>query len=90
MGTDGSTGNFIMHLTKHHITRDADFSQINENTQHIDMNNPVRKNQLDKKFVGIVVKDNEPLSIRNDKGFQEFVRELDPFYKFPSNKKIKE
>ena len=52
MGTDGSTGNFITYLTKHCIMRDADFSQINENTQHINMNNPVRKNQLDKKFVG--------------------------------------
>ena len=36
------------------------------------------------------MKDNQPLSIRDDEGFQEFVRELDPFYKFPSDKKIKE
>ena len=31
MGTDGSTGNFIQHLAKHHITRDTDLSQNSYN-----------------------------------------------------------
>jgi hypothetical protein len=41
-------------------------------------------------FVGIIVKDNQPLSIRNDEGFREFVEELDPFYELPSDKKVKD
>ena len=49
-----------------------------------------KKGQLDKKFVGIIVKDDQPLSICNDEGFREFVKELDPFYELPSDKKIKE
>ena len=88
MGTDGSTGNFIQHLAKHRVTRDADLSQYNhKETQNCDLN---KKNRLDKKFVGIIVKDDQPLSIRNDEGFREFVKELDPFYELPSDKKIKE
>ena len=54
------------------------------------MNNPVRKNRLDKRFVRIVVKDNQPLSIRDDEGFREFVEDLDPYYELPSDKKVKE
>src|SRR5438128_718982 len=54
------------------------------------INNPVRKNRLDKKFVGIIVKDNQPLSINNDEGFREFVEELDQTYDLPSDKKVKE
>jgi len=45
---------------------------------------------LDKKFVRIIIKDNQPLSIRNDKRFHEFVKELDPFYELSSDKKVKE
>jgi hypothetical protein len=94
MGSDGSTGNFIHHLVKHNITRDTEVTQNNENTaikskSSSMANNPVRKSRLDKKFVGIVVKDNQPLSIRDDEGFREFVEELDPFYELPSDKKVK-
>jgi hypothetical protein len=93
MGTDGSTGNFIHHLTKHRITRDSELSK--DNAESIDkargmINNPVRKNRLDEKFVGIIVKDNQPLSICDDKGFREFVEEFDPYYELPSDKKVKE
>ncbi|CAB5359578.1 unnamed protein product [Rhizophagus irregularis] len=52
--------------------------------------NPVKKDRLDKKYVGIIIKDNQPLSIRDDEGFQEFVEELNPFYELPSDKKVKE
>ena len=93
MGTDGSTGNFIHHLTKHRITRDSELSK--DNAESIDkargmIDNPVRKNRLDEKFVGIIVKDNQPLSIRDDEGFREFVEEIDPYYELPSDKKVKE
>jgi len=75
MGTDSNTGNFIHHLSKHNITRETSL-QNNENiinkAQYI-INNPIRKSQLDKKFVGIIIKDNQLLSIQNDEGFQEFV-----------------
>jgi hypothetical protein len=93
MGSDGSTGNFIYHLAKHNITRDTEITE--DNAESIDRarhmaSSSVRKNQLDNKFVGIIVKDNQPLSIRDDEGFREFVEELDPFYELPSDKKIKE
>src|SRR6266498_1129170 len=93
MGTDGSTGNFIHHLAKHRITRDTELSKDNvENIEkaRYSITNPVRKNRLDKKFVGIIVKDNQPLSIRDDEGFREFVEDLDPYYELPSDKKVKE
>ena len=49
--------------------------------------NPQRKLCLDQKFVGILVKDHQPLSIREDKGFLEFIYELDPLYQLPNEKK---
>ena len=85
MGSDGSTGNFIFHLAKHRITRDADLSQIDVNVEKESY--CARKNRLDKKFVGIIIKDDQPLSIRNDEGFCEFVKELDPSYELPGEKK---
>jgi len=89
MGSDGSTGNFIFHLAKHRIMHDADLSQqINENVEK--ESDCARKNRLDKKFVGIIIKDDQPLSIRNDEGFCEFVKELDSSYELPSEKKMRE
>jgi hypothetical protein len=38
----------------------------------------------------MIVKDNQPLSIRDDEGFREFVEELNPFYELPSDKRVKE
>ena len=90
MGSDGSTRNFIYHLTKHRITCDADLSQNNDENIERTQSNSAKKNQLDKKFVGIIIKDDQPLSIRNDEGFHEFVEELDPLYELPSDKKVKE
>lgn len=89
MGSDGSTGNFIYHLSKHRITRGTDLSQNDENAGKTrpDSSN---KNRLDKKFLGIIIKDDQPLSIRNDEGFREFVEELNPCYELPSDKKVKE
>ncbi len=92
IGTNGSTGNFIYHLSKHNITCEM-LLQNNENVINkawYMINNPDRKSQLDKKFVRIIVKDNQPLSIWNDKGFWEFVEELDLFYELPNDKKVKE
>ena len=89
MGSDGSTGNFIYHLAKHRITREADLSQSDESGEKT-QNYSVKKDRLDRKFVGIIIKDEQPLSIRSDEGFREFVKDLDPFYELPSDKKIKE
>ena len=92
MGTDSNTGNFIHHLSKHNITHETSL-QNNENVINkvwYVINNPVKKSQLDKKFVEIIVKDNKPLNIWNNEGFWEFVEELDPFYKLSSDKKVKE
>jgi hypothetical protein len=45
MGSDGSTGNFIQHLAKHRITRDADLSQYNmKETRNYDL---IKKDRLD-------------------------------------------
>ena len=49
-------------------------------------NNLQRKSSLDQKFVGILIKDNQSLSIREDEGFLEFVHELDPSYQLPNEK----
>ena len=90
MGSDGSTGNFIFHLAKHSITRDSDLSQQNNENVEETQNNSAKKNRLDKKFVGIIIKDDQPISIRNDEGFCEFVEELDPLYELPSDKKVRD
>ena len=90
MGSDGSTGNFIFHLAKHRITRDGDLSQQNNENVKETQNNSAKKNWLDKKFVGIIIKDDQPISIRNDEGFCEFVEELDPLYELPSNQKVRD
>ncbi|CAB4474624.1 hypothetical protein RhiirA1_502948 [Rhizophagus irregularis] len=68
MGTDGSTGNFIYHLTKHRITHDTversqDIQNYNGIQYKMANDNPVKKDRLDKKYVGIIIKDNQPLSI---------------------------
>jgi hypothetical protein len=56
MGSDGSTGNFIYHLVKHRITREADLSQSDESGEKT-QNYSVKKDRLDRKFVGIIIKD---------------------------------
>ncbi len=48
-------------------------SQIDTMFRKIISDNPQRKARLDRKFVGILVKDHQPLSIREDKGFLELV-----------------
>ncbi len=98
MGSDNSTGNFIVHLATHRITEESHkrrMSEIQANNQlsqpridEIIRNNPDIKNCQDRKFVGILIKDNRPISIGNDEGFIEFIHELDPNYQIPSDKTI--
>ncbi|GBC31457.2 zinc finger BED domain-containing protein 1-like [Rhizophagus irregularis DAOM 181602=DAOM 197198] len=93
MGSDNSTGNFIVHLSTHRITEESHrrrMSEIRNNNQlsqtridEIIRNNPDIKNSRDRKFVGILIKDNRPISICNDEGFVEFIHELDPNYQIP-------
>ncbi|CAB4403622.1 unnamed protein product [Rhizophagus irregularis] len=94
MGSDNSTGNFIVHLSTHRITEESHrrrMSEIRNNNQlsqtridEIIRNNPDIKNSRDRKFVGILIKDNRPISICNDEGFVEFIHELDPNYQIPN------
>jgi len=97
MGTDSSTGNFILHLaSKHGITEETHKrkkQEIGENKKgsqqtitHMLRSNPATKNRRDQKFIGILVKDQRPISIRNNIGLIEFVHEFDPNYQFPSEK----
>ncbi|CAB4418984.1 unnamed protein product [Rhizophagus irregularis] len=72
MGSDGSTGNFIFHLAKHRVTRDTDLSQNNKENVESPLNDSSKKNRLDNKFIGIIIKDDQPLSIKSDEGFREF------------------
>ncbi|CAB4477275.1 unnamed protein product [Rhizophagus irregularis] len=51
--------------------------------------NPAIKNRCDQKFIGILVKDQRPISIRDNIGFTEFIYEFDPNYQFPSEKRCK-
>ncbi|CAB5380236.1 unnamed protein product [Rhizophagus irregularis] len=78
MGSDNSTGNFIVHLSTHRITEESHRRRMNI------------KNSRDRKFVGILIKDNRPISICNDEGFVEFIHELDPNYQIPSDKTIQQ
>ncbi|CAB5383759.1 unnamed protein product [Rhizophagus irregularis] len=98
MGSDNSTGNFIVHLASHRITEESHkrrMGEIRKNNQlsqtridEIIRNNPDVKNCRDRKFVGILIKDNRPISICNDEGLIEFIREFDSNYQIPSDKII--
>ena len=99
MGSDNFTGNFIAHLATHQITEESHRRKMNEvqNNQvsqpridEIIQNNPNIKNNRDRRFVGILIKDNRPISICNDEGFTEFIHEFDPNYKLPSDKMIQQ
>jgi hypothetical protein len=100
MGSDNSTGNFIVHLATHRITEEGHKRKMNEirnNSQlsqpRIDefiRNNPDIKSFRDRKFIGILVKDNRPISIYSDEGLMEFIHEFDPNYQFPSDKTIQQ
>ena len=104
MGTDSSTGNFIVHFATHRITeeshkRNIDEMQkknlllqphINEMIQAITMNNPDIKNHRDRKFVGILVKNNRPISMCSNEEFAEFIHEFDPNYQIPRDKTIQQ
>ncbi|CAB4490130.1 unnamed protein product [Rhizophagus irregularis] len=71
MSSDNSTGNFIVHLALHRITEESHkrrMSEIRKNNQlsqtridEIIRNNPDVKNCRDRKFVGILIKDNRPI-----------------------------
>ncbi|CAB4412003.1 unnamed protein product [Rhizophagus irregularis] len=96
---DYSTSNYIVHLNiTHGITKEMHDRKMKEQqvTQQpqidtmfckIISDNPQRKARLDQKFIGILVKDHQPFSIREDEGFLEFIYELDPLYQLPSEKK---
>ncbi|CAB4421799.1 unnamed protein product [Rhizophagus irregularis] len=100
MGTDSSTGNFIVHLAcKHGITEETHKRKTQEmgkdkkgnqlTITHMLRTNPAVKNCHDQKFIGILVKDQRPISIRDNIGFTEFIREFDPNYQIPSEKRCK-
>jgi hypothetical protein len=100
MGTDSLTGNFILHLAcKHGITEETHKRKTQEMGKdkkgdqqtiiHMLWTNPAIKNRHDQKFIGILVKDQQPISIRDNIGFTEFIHEFDPNYQFPSEKQCK-
>lgn len=50
----------------------------------------VKRKALNEKLVRLIAKDMRPLSVVQNKGFREFVAELDPLYKLPSTKTLRE
>ena len=104
MGSDSSTGNFILHLATHRITEESHKRNMNEMEKKnqlsqprvdemmraIIINNPEIKNRQDRKFVAILIKDNWPISMCNDEGFAEFIHEFDTNYQIPCNKTIQQ
>lgn len=100
IGSDGSTGNFIAHLSTHRITEEShkrkkhEFKNNNQSSQpsieEVLRSNPDIKQNRDKKFVGMLIKDIQPISMCNDEGFIEFIHELDPYYQLPSKKTIQQ
>ncbi|CAG8649715.1 23222_t:CDS:2 [Cetraspora pellucida] len=51
--------------------------------RHLAMRHGITKNQ---KFVELLIKDQQPISIRNDEGLKDFIAEFNLSYKFPSEK----
>uniref|UniRef100_A0A3B1JDP8 BED-type domain-containing protein n=1 Tax=Astyanax mexicanus TaxID=7994 RepID=A0A3B1JDP8_ASTMX len=49
-----------------------------------------RAEEITRGLAGMIVKDLQPLSIVQDKGFQDFVKTLDPKYRIPSRKSLSE
>uniref|UniRef100_A0A8C8DWR4 HAT C-terminal dimerisation domain-containing protein n=1 Tax=Oryzias sinensis TaxID=183150 RepID=A0A8C8DWR4_9TELE len=47
------------------------------------------KHDLDQALVNLVVKDSQPCSIVEDRGFRDFVKKLDPSYALPSKQALK-
>ncbi|CAG8713878.1 6450_t:CDS:2, partial [Funneliformis caledonium] len=66
------------------------FMGSDSSTDEIIRNNPDIKNRQNRKFVRILIKDNQLISLGNNEGFIEFVYELDPNYQFPSDKTIQQ
>ena len=52
--------------------------------------NSAKRRKLNEKLVGLIAKDQQPLTIVRDQGFREFVAELDQNYTLPSTKSIRE
>ncbi|XP_023821998.1 zinc finger BED domain-containing protein 4 isoform X2 [Oryzias latipes] len=48
-----------------------------------------KKHDLDQALVNLVVKDSQPCSIVEDRGFRDFVKKLDPSYALPSKQALK-
>ncbi|GES73116.1 zinc finger BED domain-containing protein 1-like [Rhizophagus clarus] len=73
MGTDSSTGNFILHLAcKHGIT---------EQTHKINKQEVEKDKEGNQQTIIHIIRDNI--------GFSEFIHEFDPNYQFPSEKQCK-
>ncbi|CAG8616736.1 13012_t:CDS:2, partial [Cetraspora pellucida] len=49
-------------------------------------NHPEHKCRLDQRFVELLIKDQQPINIRNDEGLKDFIAEFDPSYQFSSER----
>ncbi|CAG8659829.1 7175_t:CDS:1, partial [Cetraspora pellucida] len=90
---DSSTGNYIGHLATRHGITESSHNEKTKKSQPLQLqidqmvyNNPEYKRCKDQKFVEFLIKDQQPISIRNDEGLKDFIAEFDPLYKFLSEK----
>ncbi|CAG8557064.1 12796_t:CDS:2 [Racocetra fulgida] len=83
---DSSTGNYIRHLaTRHGITESSHKKKTKKpqssqlKIDQIIYSNPEHKRRKDQKFVELLIKDQQPISIQNDEGLKNFIAEFDLF-----------
>ncbi|XP_019895134.2 E3 SUMO-protein ligase ZBED1-like isoform X1 [Musca domestica] len=87
--TSGNTSNLFDHLKRAHPT----FRELPKPANTIKpflknvetyANTSERKQAIDSALMGMIASDVQPFSIVNDKGFQKFIKCLDPRYELPS------
>lgn len=95
--TDGGTGNFLSHLSgRHGITKDMiqegerkepkTSGSIEEYIKRT--SNKTAKNEIvNQALVEFIIGDEQPLYILRSKWFEKFIKTLNPYYDFPSEKK---
>ncbi|CAG8700732.1 386_t:CDS:2, partial [Cetraspora pellucida] len=89
----GSTGNFWDHLGAiHEITKDNNTKFTKSNQQNIKytFQNPMQQKLQNQALVEFIIEDDQPLNILELKKFQIFIASLDPNYKLPTNKFVKQ
>ena len=88
----GGTTNLASHVKRRHREPLAASGPTNESTDidliNSEMAETAGVKSLNKSLMKMIVKDLQPLSIVENVGFKDFVRDLNPLYQLPSRKKM--